>query len=122
VHLVIEQREDNKNILQEIHKKLNCGNIYYLDMQYDRDKTGHLSSNKYRWTIGKIDSIVGVIIPLFDAYPLKSKKLQEYLLWRDIAWMIWKSKLGINQKLKIEKINDHLKDLRIGPYERSVKI
>lgn len=121
VALTIEQREDDENILREIQKRLKCGDIYFVNMQKDRDR-GRLSSNKYRWTLRKIESIVRIIIPLLDTYPLRSKKLNEYLLWREIAWMIWRGNphLGFYQKSYIEEIRDKLKFMRMGPFERSI--
>ncbi|MDD5367481.1 MAG: LAGLIDADG family homing endonuclease [Anaerolineaceae bacterium] len=84
LELVIEQREDNKSVITEIAKQLRCGKIYYLDMNYDRVK-GRRSCNKYRWRCTPIRDIVDILIPIFDLIPLRTKKLDDYQIWREAA-------------------------------------
>ena len=40
------------------------------------------------FTVGSLDQILGKIIPHFDKYPLKTKKLQDYLLFREVVMMM----------------------------------
>ncbi len=88
--LTIDLREDDEQIVREIQSTLNVGQIYHIFKKADRLK-GIKSADQFRWTCRRPDEILEAIIPLFDSYPLKTKKSREYKIWRDAAFLIGSS-------------------------------
>lgn len=85
--LVIDLRADDQAVSIEIQGKLGVGKIYHISKEYDRKK-GRNSSDQYRWRCIKTDHVVNVLIPLFDTYQLKSKKKNDYRIWRAASLLI----------------------------------
>jgi hypothetical protein len=119
LELVIEQREDDANLIKEIATTLGCGIVYWLNMEYDR-QSGSRSSNKYRWRVTKIKDITEKIIPLFDKYPLRSKKANDYKIWRKMAilkeFKVEKSEFG---RKYMHQLANLLSFAKLGPEEKN---
>ena len=65
------------------------------------------SSPKVAWFLtGGIKTLVSVAIPLFDTYPLHSKKRLEYILWRRLVIMYYIATLGGNNPKHITRLPD----------------
>lgn len=68
LHFEIELRDDDEEILRSIQETLDCGRIYYLNLE------------RYGWNSHvelKVSSIVDIrekIIPFFRKHPLRGKK------------------------------------------------
>lgn len=52
------------------------------------------SRPKAVWHLGGIKDLVEVILPLFDAYPLHSKKSAEYKFWKELLVLHYYATLG----------------------------
>jgi hypothetical protein len=121
VSLSIKLREDDSDILQEIQNNLHCGKIYLIKSDRDKDYCRKGANDLFAWKVDSILEIMGIIIPHFDKYPLRSKKGSEYLLWREAAFLIFKgdhlTELG---KSMVETMRDELFYLRLGPYQKSL--
>lgn len=79
----IELREDDKPILREIQKTLDCGNIYRLEYERYAKWRPHV---KYK--VGNFQDISQKIIPFFKKYPLKAKKRLQFEKFCQVAELI----------------------------------
>ena len=99
-HFYIKLREDDFPLINEVKNFFKCGAVYF---QKEKRKN---HSPCYRFEINSQKDIQEVLIPFFDKHPLKSKKKENYLIFRKIASIIkddnWKDdgSLRIIQKLK----------------------
>lgn len=97
MHFFIKLREDELSLLKEVQKFFNCGGIYY-QKEYRINQRAC-----YRFGITAQKDLHEKVIPFFDKNPLRSQKLKNYLLFRQIALMVkngeHKSNAGF-QKIK----------------------
>jgi hypothetical protein len=105
----IELREDDREILVEISKVLDCGNIYHLDYARYKKWRPHV---KYK--VSNFADIYTKIIPFFKKYPLHAKKHQSFEVFCQAAEIIKAkehlTKEGIN-KIQALKHKDSLSAL-----------
>ncbi len=82
MHFYIKLREDEFPLLLEVQKFFGCGGVYY-QKEYRVNQR-----NCYRFGVTAQKDLQEKIIPFFDKYSLKSQKLRNYLLFRQIALMV----------------------------------
>lgn len=87
IRLVITMRDDETNVIAEIMNTLRVGSVYHVSKEYDR-RNGRQSADQWMWRCNRIDEVIGVIIPLFDSFPLKTRKANDYRIWREAALLI----------------------------------
>jgi hypothetical protein len=105
-------REDDQAIIREIETTLNCGHIYYISYQRERNK-GIASCNQWKWIVTKIPDIVNIIISILDCYPLRTKKAQDYELWREAVFILYsKDHRSDNGQRILKNLNFELSKLR----------
>ena len=77
LRVVIGLRADDKELLLSLQKQLG-GRVY---------KANHRPplNPSFQWCIQDIKQLADIIIPIFDAYPLRSKKRFEYPIWRELV-------------------------------------
>jgi hypothetical protein len=80
--LTISLRETDKDVLYEIETNLDCGHIYYITSERDW-KRGVKACNQFRWKVSKKDDLLNKIVPLFDRFPLRTKKRFDYIIWKE---------------------------------------
>lgn len=83
----IEVREDDLDILQQIQERIGCGNIYHLPYKRYEKWRPHV-----KLKVSNIKDIVHILIPFFDAHPLRAKKRKSYQIFRQIAFMVAEKK------------------------------
>jgi hypothetical protein len=88
MHFFIKLREDELSLLKKVKEFFNCGGIYY-QKEYRVNQRAC-----YRFGITAQKDLHEKVIPFFDKNPLKSQKLKNYLLFRQIALMV-KNKEGL---------------------------
>lgn len=99
-HFYIKLRADDYPLLKEVKNFFRCGAVYF---QKEKRKN---HSACYRFEINSQKDIQEVLIPFFDKHPLKSKKMENFLILRKIASIIkednWKNYGSLRkiQKLK----------------------
>lgn len=71
----VVQRHDSRAALEHIQSSLGIGYITHRKA-YKRDRPYCV------WAISKLKDLAEIMIPLFDRYPLYTKKAREYQLWR----------------------------------------
>ncbi|MBU2258556.1 MAG: LAGLIDADG family homing endonuclease, partial [Candidatus Omnitrophica bacterium] len=85
LYFAIRQREDNKQIIEDIQAYFNyVGNIYHAKESEPTAKSGFTQPSVY-YRVTKINEL-SRIIEHFDKYPLKSvKKFEAYRAWREMV-------------------------------------
>ena len=84
--ICLSLRDDDHNVFSYIRKNLG-GKIYWFK--------GHKPTNpSYRWDLQDVKSLAEVIVPLFDKYRLRTKKANEYKLWRRLVLMRYVDTIG----------------------------
>src|SRR4030042_6920205 len=85
LYFAIKQREDNKQIVEEIQEYFNyVGNIYRGKEAENSPNSGFTKPSAY-YRVTRIDELKR-IVEHFDKYPLQSqKKLEAYKIWRDMV-------------------------------------
>lgn len=83
LYFVIKQREDNRQIVEDIREFFNYVGYIYQGKEAKRESGFSKASAYYRVT--KITELLR-IVEHFDKYPLQSRKKQEaYNVWRDMV-------------------------------------
>jgi hypothetical protein len=76
VEFKIDLRADDRSVLEWACSYFGCGSV----------TTQPTSGNPMAlFTVGGLYEIMQAVVPHFDRYPLKAKKLKDYLLWRRVA-------------------------------------
>lgn len=85
LYFSIKQREDNRQIIEEIYQYFNCvGNLYRGKEALPTKNSGFSKPSVY-YRVTKAHELK-VIIDHFDKYPLQSKKkLEAYNIWRQMV-------------------------------------
>ncbi len=84
----ISMRDDDSDILQQIMEYWGCGSICNIDRQ--KDGWG----NQAYYAVGDYNGLHNVLVPHFDRYPLRAKKLRDYEIWRKAVVLSY----GIKQR------------------------
>ncbi len=82
MHFFIKLREDEFPLLKKVQQFFGCGGVYY-QKEYRVNQRAC-----YRFGVTAQKDLHERIIPFFDKYPLKSQKLKNYLLFRQIGLMV----------------------------------
>lgn len=85
LYFAIKQREDNKQIVEDIQQYFGyIGNIYRAKESSPTKNSGFSRPAAY-YRVTRIDELQK-IVEHFEAYPLQSKKkLEAYAVWRDMV-------------------------------------
>lgn len=70
-------RDDDSDVLETIN--------HYLPGKLYRKPRINTSNPQVNWRIHTLKSLQETIVPLFEKYPLKSKKHQEFEIWKSIV-------------------------------------
>jgi hypothetical protein len=71
-------RDDDAEVLDEIQRRLGCGRVY-------RNTRRALANPHALFRVGKVQELAEIIVPLFETYPLRSKKSREFAFWKEIV-------------------------------------
>jgi hypothetical protein len=78
----IQLREDDRPVLERIKEYLNCGNLVTGSRAKMR-KDGHPNArDQVKFCCRKLEELHNHIVPQFDRYPLRSKKQNDFILWK----------------------------------------
>jgi hypothetical protein len=80
-------RDDDAHVITSIKDNLQVGHV-------SRQRRNGTINPAIAWTCERIQDLAEVIIPLFDRYPLQTKKAQEYALWRPLVMQRYITTLG----------------------------
>lgn len=88
MNIRIQVRDDDAEAIHRIKNNLNIGRVSH----YIRD---HGATNPaIAWVVEDIKDLAEVVIPLFDRYPLYTKKAKEYTIWKPIVIQRYLTTLG----------------------------
>ena len=83
----IQVRDDDAQLITRIYDNLQVGRVAH--------HPGHGKTNPtVSWTCERVEDLAEVIVPLFDRYPLHSKKAKEYAIWKPIVLQRYITTLG----------------------------
>jgi hypothetical protein len=82
MHFFIKLREDDLPLLKAVQHFFGCGGIYYQKEYRENQR------NCYRFGVTSQNDLRTIIIPFFDSHPLKSQKLKNFLLFKEIGEMV----------------------------------
>lgn len=99
----IRLRSDDYQVLEEVHKKLMIGTLTTYKAQNER------SGDTSVWNVTRTANLKGIIFPLFDRYPLRTKKRLEWPLWKEAVNIC----LGKRQD-KLDRLQEIMEEIRIG--------
>jgi hypothetical protein len=74
----IQIRHDDTSTLEYLRENIGCGRLC-------RHKGRGNAQDSISWACEKIKDLREVIVPLFDAFPLRTKKRKEYILWKPLV-------------------------------------
>src|SRR5262249_22216157 len=77
--LRIQLRRDDRAMLEFVHTHLGIGRLCDLPANAGNSKAST------SWRCEKISDLAEVLVPLFDAIPLRSKKAGEFAIWRRLV-------------------------------------
>jgi hypothetical protein len=97
----IELRDDDTSALILIKGRLGCGNVTYHQQRKPKVKAKPLVTFK----VCGIKDLTEIIVPLFEAFPLHTKKLREFEIWKKIVLMKYRYTAG--GRIRFEKWPRH---------------
>ena len=74
--LTVVQHQRDLDLLFELRTTMNCGVV----------RRNH--GDRFCWRVRNLKNLSDVIIPFFDKYPLKSKKVLDYIKFRKVVMMM----------------------------------
>src|SRR5437868_12536547 len=72
-------RDDDTNALIRVKDRLGCGNVTFH--KHREPNANPVATFK----VCKIADLVEIIVPLFEAYPLHTKKARQFDIWKSIV-------------------------------------
>lgn len=82
IRFSIGLRLDDMPVLETIQKTLGVGHVI---SHYRWNTKTPLQKHQADFYVAEAQQIRDVLIPLFDRYPLRTKKQRDYAIWREIA-------------------------------------
>jgi hypothetical protein len=86
----IALRDDDTSTLIAVKERLGCGNVTYSKSRKPKVNEKPMAIFK----ACKIADLAEIIVPLFDAYPLHTKKAREFEIWKTIVLMKYRDTAG----------------------------
>jgi hypothetical protein len=97
IRATILMRADNNEALVYVRQNLGIGNLTLNQSYACMDRPG--TKSRSVWTCRVIADICEVLIPLFDSYPMRTKKREEFPLWKEAANLIYANTMaGISNR------------------------
>lgn len=76
-------REDDKTILEQIRDRLGVGRLYYRDVKKAKWASSSPNTrNQWAYIVQNVVDLIRVVLPVFDKYPLRARKGDQYVAWR----------------------------------------
>jgi len=106
VKFQIKLRVDDIQILQEIKKHLACGKV--IVCQRSKSKGGFENTKPVAiYLVTVYSDLYNIIVPLFEKYPLRAKKAQDFEIWKDAVAIAYQAKLSSrSMKLRQRALSD----------------
>jgi LAGLIDADG endonuclease len=94
--LVISLRDDDRMLLEKIHKFLGCGVLNEFKIRGNPNR-----KDQVRLVVSKAEDLANTIVPHFDRHPLDSaKKARDFQIWRKGVILLYSvTKKPLNTKI-----------------------
>lgn len=102
--LKIEVRSDDAPLIYNVENILQCGSISLCHQNPDTKSYSPNRETSIRWQCNDIGACRHILIPLFDKFPLRSKKRRDYEIWRKLI-------IAISEKHHLGGNRDYVLDL-----------
>ena len=103
--LTVRLRDDDTAILEFVRNFFNCGATYKHKLPGKSDGCDRKPQTDY--VVGNTAALYHVFIPHFDEYPLMSKKVKDYEVWREGVCVIYErqhhSQKGMERFLELTR-------------------
>jgi hypothetical protein len=123
VAYAIRLRADDASILKQIRKFFdNAGTINYFSSEYVNKYDNANRSPVTYYRIASIKDLYEKVIPVFDCYSLKTKKQKDFVIWKQIIKLLYKTRCKRNSRKKIKQQLDLLiSKLQTGKKYKEIK-
>lgn len=119
LHAKVSLRQDDAALLIDVHEKLG-GTLWYRNKTYQNQRFGHITNPAVVWDATGHDSLLRVSHVL-EGGVLPSKKLQEYLIWREALAIHlthargggYRPKYTVEERERIECLAQELHNLKV---------
>lgn len=81
--LRIKLRDDDTDILENIQATLGIGRLFHYPNPSNKQ-----SNPQIEYRVGRIGDVIHVLLPLFERYPLRTKKQRDFVIWARAARLI----------------------------------
>lgn len=102
--LQVKVRYDDVQLVNMARDTLRCGNISI------RRSIG--KNDQIQWRCEDFVSCRHIIVPLFDQYPLRSKKNRDYQIWREITMLVSEEHHLNGNRAYVLDLCQQLKDIK----------
>ena len=91
---VISLRVDDLPVLKEIHDRFKIGKLYFTPPRVTMSRPGYSATHRATatWSVQSKSDVLR-LVAIFDRYPLRAKKRNDYRIWREAA-MLWIERPG----------------------------
>lgn len=87
MYVRIQLRDDDADVIDRIKDNLQVGRVA-------RHGQNGRTNPSVSWAVEKVDDLTEVIIPLFERYPLYTKKRDEFTIWKPVVLQRYIDTLG----------------------------
>lgn len=109
--IVISLRIDDIHVLEYIRDNLKCGVIGFQEKYESSQPKGY-------FRISSLQDLMEVVVPLFNQFPLKSKKAQEFVFWEKAVYAKYVACLGRGNQVNTYKKTDEFLEILNTTFER----
>jgi len=78
---------ESMDFVNQIMNQIGCGATALCSNEKARQR-GRMHNDYVRWRVRDRKSLTKIIIPLFDEFPLRTKKINDYFAWRKIIYLL----------------------------------
>ncbi|MGB8643957.1 MAG: LAGLIDADG family homing endonuclease [Anaerolineae bacterium] len=110
-YLQLKFRMDDLPILEEIQATLHCGKLNKFSYGFARNRGGK-DADQYGLYFQGNSNLMHIIIPLLDQFPLKTKKKNDYAIWRECVCFIHQQQSGSKNSEVLLSFKQRMEDAR----------
>ncbi len=86
IEFLLSLRSDDEEILKWIRRYFDCGHLTWINER--KNTNGYVSNPQIQFSVTSLYDIHKCIIPHFDKYWLRAKKKRDYVIWRELAFIL----------------------------------
>lgn len=114
--LTVEVRDDDSQLVYNVKNTLRCGQIYRQKERHrenlNRLGKSSIGRSSIKWMCRDIGACRHILVPLFDCYPLQSKKKRDYDVWRQLVFALAEGQHVNGNRAYVLDLCQKLKDVK----------